>query len=304
MRPTDKLLLIEDPSVRRITLVQRSLEGLALGDAFGETFFGPREQVEIRLARRETRSGVWGWTDDTAQARALVGCLRLRGEVEPEVFCRLLSEEYQRDPSRGYGAGTHAFMGEVRRGVPWRRASPAAFEGRGSFGNGAAMRVAPLGAYFYDLPTSQLCEQARLSAQVTHWHEEAVAGAEAVALAAAWATREGVGGVSMLESVRDAITPGRVRDGLSKALEVPLETTKPEEAARVLGSGQEIAAYDTVPFTLWCAARHASSYQEALWSTVAGFGDRDTTCAIVGGIVALSSLSDFPPAWLEAREPL
>ena len=45
--------------------------------------------------------------------------------------------------------------------------------------------------------------------------------------------------------------------------------------------------------------------EEALWSTGAGMGDRDTTCAIVGGIVALSAGREpIPRAWLSAREPL
>ena len=165
------------------------------------------------------------------------------------------------------------------------------------------MRVAPLGAYFYDLPSQELCEQVRLSAQVTHWHEEAVAGAEAVALAAAWAVREGSGGLGILESVRDAITPGRVQERIDRALGLPFDTPS-EEAAQVLGSGQEIAAFDTVPFVLWCAAGNAGSYAEAMWKTVAGLGDRDTTCAMVGGIVALSTEHDFPADWVQAREPL
>jgi ADP-ribosylglycohydrolase len=39
----------------------------------------------------------------------------------------------------------------------------------GSFGNGGAMQVAPLGAYFsHDI--EQLCQQAMLSAEVTHSH--------------------------------------------------------------------------------------------------------------------------------------
>jgi ADP-ribosylglycohydrolase len=42
-----------------------------------------------------------------------------------------------------------------------------------------------------------------------------------------------------------------------------------------------------------------------MWSTVSGLGDRDTTCAIVGGIVALSAgRESIPEAWLKAREPI
>jgi ADP-ribosylglycohydrolase len=41
------------------------------------------------------------------------------------------------------------------------------------------------------------------------------------------------------------------------------------------------------------------------WTTVSVLGDRDTTCAIVGGIVACSvGEAGIPAAWLQARKPL
>ena len=49
----------------------------------------------------------------------------------------------------------------------------------------------------------------------------------------------------------------------------------------------------------------ADSYEEALWLTVSGLGDRDTTCAMVGGIVALyTGVKGIPAPWMQAREPL
>ena len=64
-------------------------------------------------------------------------------------------------------------------------------------------------------------------------------------------------------------------------------------------------AQDTVPFALWCAARQLTHFEEALWATVSGFGDRDTTCAIVGGIVSLAvGREGLPAEWLAARESL
>ena len=42
-----------------------------------------------------------------------------------------------------------------------------------------------------------------------------------------------------------------------------------------------------------------------LSATLSGLGDRDTTCAIVGGIVAcFVGAAGIPAAWLHAREPL
>jgi ADP-ribosylglycohydrolase len=70
----------------------------------------------------------------------------------------------------------------------------------------------------------------------------------------------------------------------------------------VLGTGAQVAAFDTVPYCLWIVAHHAPDFETALWTTLAGFGDQDTTCAIVGGIVVLRT--DIPAEWLKRREDL
>lgn len=78
-----------------------------------------------------------------------------------------------------------------------------------------------------------------------------------------------------------------------------------ESAAATLGSGYHISAQDTVPFALWCAGQYLDDYEEAIWQTMCGLGDIDTTCAMVGGIVALyTGVEGIPSAWQEAREPL
>lgn len=46
-------------------------------------------------------------------------------------------------------------------------------------------------------------------------------------------------------------------------------------------------------------------YEEALRQTVSVLGDRDTTCAIVGGIVVMyAGLESIPKVWWEKREPI
>lgn len=178
----------------------------------------------------------------------------------------------------------------------------------GSMGNGGAMRVAPLGAYWSD-NWDAVVKQARLSAQVTHTHAEGQAGAIAVAIAAAWAARLGMDteagpGRRLLEVVLEYTPDGETRRGLVHALALSPGLSV-QTAASLLGCGLRVTSPDTVPFALWCAARHIDDYTEALWTTVAGLGDRDTTCAIVGGIVVLAAGRDAILAeWLAARESL
>ncbi len=94
------------------------------------------------------------------------------------------------------------------------------------------------------------------------------------------------------------------RSGIEKALDFSFEDS-PNKVASILGSGQRVSSQDTVPFVLWCTSQHLGNYVEAFWSTVSGLGDRDTTCSMVGGIVALSDRErGIPQEWIDAREAL
>jgi ADP-ribosylglycohydrolase len=289
-----------------------SLEGLALGDGFGERWFPlfrtPREAFDQIRARRTPQEGPWHWTDDTAMALSVYGVLTAFDAVHQERLAKAFGATYLADPGRGYGHGMHLLLPELaEQPGSWRTGARELFDGQGSLGNGAAMRVAPLGAWFCaDL--DEAAEQATLSAEVTHAHPEGVAGAVAVALAAALAARGRTGpapaGAELLAAVADRTPAGAVRDGLRSAAGLPADT-EPWRAADLLGNGQRITASDTVPFALWSAAHHLDSLTDALWTTAEGLGDVDTTCAITGGVVAArTGLARVPQVWLACREPL
>jgi ADP-ribosylglycohydrolase len=165
------------------------------------------------------------------------------------------------------------------------------------------MRSAPIGAYFAGA-TDLAIEAARASAVPTHAHPDAVAGAIAVVVAAGYATTMWAGHQpgALLEHVVTILSEGPVRDGIERALTI-LDHT-PVQSAAILGSGQRVLAEDTVPFAIWCADRHLDSVEEALWAAVSGLGDRDTTCAMVGGIVAVADGAELPAAWTSLREAL
>lgn len=266
---------------------RRSLDGLSVGDALGS----------LAIVRgRQVPPAPWPYTDDTAMACSVVEALRESGTLDPEDLFARFARRYHQDPHRGYGAGMLLLFHQVRAGQPRAAAVGELFAG-GSYGNGAAMRVAPVGAWCAE-DYALVVAQARASAVATHTHPEGIAGAVAVAVAAAAAVR---GEADLFGPVLEHTPPGLTRDGLVRAR--GLKASSPEEAAAVLGSGQQVTAQDTVPFCLWCAARYRESYVECFWSTLAGGGDRDTTCAITGGIVALSA-GDLPEEWVARREGL
>ncbi|GJF28018.1 hydrolase [Kitasatospora sp. NE20-6] len=285
-----------------------SLEGLALGDAFGDRWFSvDADEAAAAHAARIPRRAPWHWTDDTAMAVVLFRHLTRHGEVRPDALARAFATAYTIQPGRKYGPSMHQVLRAVHAGADRRTVVEGMFGGQGSHGNGAAMRVAPLGALLAD-DLDAVAEQAALSAEATHAHPEATAGAVAVALAAASAARSrgsrAPERTAFLQGIADRLPVSDVRSGLRTAARFPASTSV-RHAAVVLGSGIMISAQDTVPFALWCAAGRLDSLPEALWHTLGGWGDMDTTCAIAGGVVAArTGLTGVPAGWLAARESL
>jgi ADP-ribosylglycohydrolase len=285
--------MIED---QRLSAARTALEGLSVGDAVG---------------RNPTLVGSsWRYSDDTEMAIAIFEVLREHHAIDQEALASAFARRFERDPERGYGAMAYWLLHQIVQGRDWRSVSREVFQGRGSLGNGAAMRVAPVGAHFSgDLP--ETVRQAQLSAAITHAHPDGQAGAIAVAVAACACTVKSVApadvGRMMFEAVLEHTPDGPTRDGIVNA--ASLEDAEPPAAARILGDGTLIRASDTVPLALWCAAKHMHSYEGALCAALSACekptADRDTVCAIVGSIVVLSAgVDSIPVYWRDAREAL
>lgn len=281
-----------------------SLAGLRVGDALGEAFFGSPEEVRGRIARREMPSTAT-WTDDTLMACSLATVLAENGGAFDD---QQLVGHFARyfDMQRGYGHLTFELLHNVRLGHAWRPLVEAAHGGQGSWGNGAAMRAAPLGAYWFD-DLERAATLARQQARVTHGNHEAAEGAVAVALAAGLAaSSRGTPTPSrtqFLELIASYLLPGLVLEGMENALQVG--NVSAATAARLLGSGQEVAAFDTVPFALWAARGNLDDFESGFWTTVAGLGDRDTTCAMAGGVIAARlGVNGIASKMLDVSEPL
>jgi ADP-ribosylglycohydrolase len=296
--------MMNDPTRHRARMERAhlALQGLSVGDAFGERFFSPPDAVERLIELRALPAAPWNFTDDTVMAMSVVDVLDEQGCVDRDRLADFFAARYRLDPSRGYGGTAHGILRRIGFGERWQDVSWSVFDGGGSMGNGGAMRAAPIGAWFAGDPERAAVE-ARASAEVTHAHPEGQAGAIAVAVAAAWVGNGGDRPAEMFAAVLAHTPDGETRDGLGKAAQLPLDYDV-RTAVAALGNGSRLTAQDTVPFALWCAARHLGNYEEALWATVSGLGDRDTTCAIVGGIVVLGATARVPAAWLAAREPL
>jgi ADP-ribosylglycohydrolase len=306
-----------------------ALEGLSVGDALGETCFRDENFEAILEDPFATASGPWPYTDDTAMALGIYEVLEEHGHIEQDALARRFASRYQAQPYRGYGGGAHRLLSQVAGGIDWRAASETIFPG-GSYGNGSAMRIAPLAGYFAADPYETIAAEARLSAVVTHAHPEGIAGAIAAAIAGAyaWKHRAQRSDAAIRRRLFDVVLahtpPSEVREGVQRAAGLFSEAPRDAEIRlldhgssvvsfdislvpmiRQLGNGSRISCQDTVPLCLWAAARHLDDYQAAIVTTIRAGGDIDTNCAIVGGIVALAvGTEGIPKPWLKDREEL
>ncbi|MEU8965019.1 ADP-ribosylglycohydrolase family protein [Streptomyces sp. NPDC048491] len=277
-----------------------SLRGLSVGDALGSQFFVPAHYPLLK--RRELPEGPWQWTDDTEMACSVLAVLASHGRIDQDALA--LSFAHHHDFDRGYGPAVNRMLRLVREGGDWRTLASALFKGQGSWGNGSAMRIAPLGAWYADDP-EQATHQAEISSYTTHQHREAVVGAMAVAAAAALAAAPAGPPApgDLLDAVIALVPRSAVGAGLCRARDM-LDYDDAATVAAVLGSGRRTSAHDTVPFALWSAARGLGDYERAFWTTAQVGGDVDTTCAIVGGVVAAAPAGALPATWLERTEAL
>jgi ADP-ribosylglycohydrolase len=274
--------------------MRRSLMGLAIGDSIGEMLSYGAHRAPDRMQEPDFPAAPLYHTDDSEMALALCSILRAHRTVHQDALGARFARRFLLDPDRGYGKMTRIQLREMLDGADWRKLSKSAFGGQGSMGNGSAMRVAPLAAFFAD--DLDLCiEQARASSEVTHAHPEAIAGSIAVAVAAALACR--TSSIALPEVVKH-VPESEVRRRLEQAQHL---SGTHLEAARLLGCGAQVTSQDTVPFCLWLAAT-STNYPEAIGRAIQADGDCDTCAAITGALVALTAPDTIPQRWARSLE--
>jgi len=170
------------------TLVNRfqgSALGTFVGDAMGREVEGwSWQQIRARYGIL-SRIGEGIYSDDTEMMIGIMEALREDPCFNPALAAQQFLANFH--PLRNYGARIYGIMDQLRQGVPWDQV------GTDSWGNGGAMRISPIGFFFYD-DAALLRENALLCTRITHRHPQALAGALAQAMAVGMATRQGIEG--------------------------------------------------------------------------------------------------------------
>jgi poly(ADP-ribose) glycohydrolase ARH3 len=177
------------------------------------------------------------------------------------------------------------------------------FGGRGSFGNGAAMRVMPVGLLFFDSP--RLYEEAVKSAEPTHTHPLAKDGAALLAKAIAEVITlhlpQDICVKKFCRKLKDFSKTKELKRKLSLIPQLILKNASNQEAKDTLGTA--VTAQDSVPFAIYVFLKNKCIFKDCLFEAVLSGGDRDTIgamgCALSGAYLGMEAL---PKEWIEKLE--
>ena len=281
----------------RLTRVRLALDGLSLGDSFGLHFHAP-ELWRSEFNSRELPPPPWKYTDDTEMALAIADVLAEFGTIEQDQLAAGFARRFGLNPYRGYGSGAIEVLQaiEAGRSCAKRRVDCLTVKARSATarrcGRHPSGRISPAisqkSPYRHAgrpksrtrIPTVLPAESplpSRLPGPRT------IPGADTAAAA------------ELFERILAHTPQSPTKCGIERASRLPQDAWE-YHAAEQLGCGHNVRSDDTVPFCLWVAARHLDDFTEALWTAARVGGDADTTCAIIGGIVALAVGAEGLPA--------
>lgn len=282
-----------------------SLVGTAVGDALGASLEGWHTIEPSHIQSLSDKQKVLTYTDDTHMMIGVAESLIENKGFDGEHMAHRFIENYDREPWRGYGPGPPRVFRMIEAGEPWDRAAQSLYQG-GSYGNGSAMRIAPVGSFYWDDPV-KLREVAYGSSRITHTHELGEEGAalqaSAVALATGLSPSLVVDPEDLLGRLSSLIEHEVYKEKLSKIRELLGEEDK-LKVVWELGNG--IEAFNSVPTAIYSFLAHPDSFEEAVVYAISLGGDTDTIGAMTGAIAgARLGVESIPETWrgkLENRE--
>lgn len=278
-----------------------SMLGAGVGDAVGRPLEGKPPRWVEDLPEFDGR-----YTDDTEMLIGVAESLVEVGGFDGEHMARTFIKNY--DPEldravRGYGYGPPAVFRMIEQGEKWDTASRNLFCGVGSFGNGAAMRIAPVGLLYFDDPET-LRRVAEQSSIITHAHPLGVEGAVVQAYAVSLAVKAlppRLDPRDFLEELEAFTREDVYRFALKEAIRLLDECADKRKVVSVLGNGVE--AFRSVPTAIYCFAANVKSFEKTVCYAVSLGGDTDTIASMSGAISgAYHGKEKIPKKWVEKLE--
>lgn len=252
------------------------------------------------------------FTDDTEMTLALAASLIERGALDAMHCAATYSRFFVAEPRRGYGPAVSKILALLAAGGDYRTTGRAVYP-EGSYANGGAMRIAPVGLAFRNAGDPVLRQAVASALLCTHVHPDAVDGAfvqaKAVAELASTADSGDLDTACFLAGLSSLAQSAVVREKLEFVIQARAQDWADE---RLLSSvctpneyGQQfqIHAAEAVACALWAFVCAPHEPEECIIRAVSLGGDTDTVGAMAGALAgALHGSSWFPRRWYDQME--
>lgn len=291
--------------MRRDTLRSKflgSLIGTGIGDGIGASLEGWRRVDPAEVwALAESRQTLI-YTDDTHMMLGVAESLIENKGFDGEHMTGRFIENYSREPFRGYGPGPPRVFKLIKSGEAWDKAAEKLYGG-GSFGNGSAMRIAPVGVFYYNDPL-KLKEIAYKSSQITHAHELGKEGAALQAYAVALAIQAKPSSAFPVDEFLKKLTNFIKHEVYKQKLRRIEELLGEKDKSKVIAElGHGIEAFNSVPTAIYSFLSHPKSFEEAVIYAISLGGDTDTIGAMTGALSgAYLGVEAIPEKWKNKLE--
>jgi poly(ADP-ribose) glycohydrolase ARH3 len=271
------------------------LIGTAIGDSLGARREGSSEFVEVAdLAPR--------YTDDTAMTIAVAESLIEHKDYHYWHMADRFLKNYEHEPWRRYGHTISRVFRLMRNGQLGFGMLDRNLYLEGSYGNGAAMRIAPVGLMYHDDPR-MLRDIAYNCAAITHSHELGLEGAALQACAVALAVladSENISVYDFLGTLRMFAKPGPYQEKLKTVITLLENGASRDEVVAKLGTGG--SSLESVPTAIYAFLSHRDFKSAVIYAVSLG-GDADTIGAMTGAIAgACYGIEGIPSQWRETVE--
>ncbi|XP_055685012.1 ADP-ribosylhydrolase ARH3-like [Lutzomyia longipalpis] len=320
-----------------------TLQGALIGDCCGSPYEGEPMEDGTKIVLRKFLQKLSGpyftapykpYTDDTAMTISVAEELIENKGVDQTRLARRFVQRYFAAPNRGYGGGAMELFAKLRssRFENITQLARNQFGGRGSFGNGAAMRVSPVPLFCVG-NESEMVELVKKQAEITHSHKLGINGAILQALAIHQSlnlnpmkpidtqqfVEDLIRKMKSVEKDEDDIetrNPEPYHDQLKEITSL-LGKTEPSDEAVLNGLGHSVAALYSVPTAIYCFLRSLSEiesipaenpFMRCLEYSISLGGDTDTiasmACAISGAFYGESIIPASLLKHCEASEEI
>jgi ADP-ribosylglycohydrolase len=282
---------------------QGCIIGKCVGDALGFIVEGQNQEYctnyvetyvkNLKPPQEKRGEFTFGqYSDDSQLARELMLSLVERKRFDPEDYASKIAEMFKNDKMVGRGHATNNAATRLIDGISWEESG----EGSPYAGNGTAMRVAPIGLFFYKNP-ALLEIYAMQQGTITHKDERCSAGSLTIALAITYVlTNERIDPNELLDAIIPKVKNiselfAEELENLKEWMKLPFE----EALVKISISGKpELENYywdkippyvvPTVICSLYAFLKNTTSFIDAIGTAIRVGGDVDTTAAITGAL--------------------